>query len=481
MFSTLPKEDFQNQMRCSKRVAVYKEFPCDCTTPVKAYQAIAQTYPHSALLESSEGTDRYSFIGFAPLCRFESNGNTIQLTENDTTQIIQADPMNTLRRLKNEYLCNTSLPSSFMGEAIGFASYDSIRLFENIPARHPNSEHFPDLLFNFYKGGIAFDHKKELLLISYISSQEEGYDEALEKINTIHKQIQTFQESTLLGDSSKKEFHVDLDDSEFCELILKAKKYIKEGDVFQVVLSRQFEKDFQGNPFDIYRALRIVNPSPYLFYLDCGGYQIAGASPEQLVGLKDGILHSKPLAGTRKRGRTNEEDQALERELLHDEKEIAEHTMLLDLGRNDVGAISEVGSVRIVKNTGVVRYSQVMHLESHIQGKLEKDKDALDALQATFPAGTLSGAPKIRAMEIIDELENSRRNLYGGGIITLNSSGDMNSCIAIRMAVVHNGKVSVRAGCGVVHDSDPQKEAEETKNKALAVLNAIQLAEKGSL
>lgn len=472
MFKKLTLEQFVELAKEENKIAVFQEVSGDRITPISAFEALGDEAQDAAILESGSvnGVNgRYSFICLDP--------------------IAQAVDFVELRKQLAQYHCHTEHPlSKLIGGAVGFVSYDAIRLFEDIPDSHPNQDQLPDVLFKFYRTNIAFDHQSRKVVISTLAEvnadAKQAYDLAFQKIEQLIAKIFTAnsQPNKTTGLSPNKDsdgVQISMDDEYFKNIVQKAKQYIVAGDIFQVVLSRCFRKKYSGNPFDIYRALRITNPSPYMFYLEHDGTFIIGSSPEKLVSIENGIVESHPIAGTRPRGQNAVEDAQLAKDLLADEKEIAEHTMLVDLARNDIGAVCKPGSVKVKDFKMIRNFSRVMHIASVVEGTLSEDKDALDALQAAFPAGTLSGAPKIRAMEIIDELETSRRGLYGGAICHIDNQGNLDSCIAIRMAVLKDGVATVQAGAGIVYDSDPQTEAEETRHKVKAVLEAIQLAEGG--
>jgi anthranilate synthase component 1 len=370
-----------------------------------------------------------------------------------------------------------------VGGAIGFVTYDAVRLFEQLPDRHPDPHSLPDLFFLFHTVHIAFDHLKGSMFVSInkelSDDLEKDYAEALKKIEVIRVLLKS---QLLLQESSchpPADFSEDLGDEEYCEKIRKAQEYIRQGDAFQIVLSRTFSSAYPGRPFEIYRALRMTNPSPFMFYLEMGDFAIAGASPERLVKVEKGKIQTMPIAGTCPRNEGDEEK--IIEELLLNSKEEAEHMMLVDLGRNDLGRVAELGTVQVKELKKAQVFPHVIHLVSQIEALLAKKFDELDALKSVFPAGTLSGAPKIRAMEIIDELEVSRRGIYGGAICTIDNNGTLDSCIAIRTAFIKDGIISVRAGAGIVFDSDPQKEAEETQVKAKGVIKAVHLAMAGIL
>lgn len=497
MFNQLTYEQFIELSKSHKRIAVYQEVPADRLTPINIYYALEDLMRGATLLEScltDKDTGRYSFLYFAPHTTISSQGTTVDIHQHGQSKQIKADPLTILREYQQKFSAKTVHPlSRFIGGMVGFISYDAIRVFEDIPDKNENADNIPELLFKFYNDNITFDHKAGKVVISSTAEIEDdpatAYQTAIDRIQSIihiiFNPVHHSQEAITSNTFSEKEIvnhpiENDLTDQAFMKIVEKGKSYIRQGDVFQVVLSRRFQQKYTAKPFDIYRALRLRSPSPYMFYLDNDDYVITGASPEKLISITDNIVESRPLAGTRPRG-IGEKDQEFENDLLQDDKETAEHMMLVDLARNDLGAISTPGSIEIKKLKQVEKFSHVMHLSSIVQGQLQKGKDVFDALKASFPQGTLSGAPKIRAMEIIDELENSRRGIYGGAICAIDSNGNFESCIAIRMAFLKEGLATIRAGAGIVFDSDPQKEADETRHKAKSVLEAIALAEGGSL
>jgi anthranilate synthase component 1 len=468
MFRQVTLEEFKRASNHQKRAVVFQEFPCDDITPVHAFLAL-ENKAGAVLLESAvkdKDVGRYSLLATQPFATFESND------------------FDGLRSMVK----SLRLPASpdyppMVGGTIGFCTYDAVRLFEEIPDRHPDRNALPDLYFMFHSIHIAFDHFKNSLFISVIqelsSDAEKDYRMAMEKIQEIRGILKTPLPDEEVAPGISADFQEDLSDAAFSEKVKKAKEYIRRGDAFQIVLSRTFCCRYPGKPFDVYRALRMANPSPFMFYIETENFAIAGSSPERLVHVAQGKLHTTPIAGSRPRG--GDTDEKLIAELLADPKEEAEHMMLVDLGRNDLGIVAEVGSVRVTELKQPKLFPHVIHLVSHVEAKLKNGCDEFDALKAVFPAGTLSGAPKIRAMQIIDELEESRRGLYGGAICTIDNNGTLDSCIAIRTAFIKEGVVSVRAGCGVVFDSDPQKEAEETRAKAKGVVSAVNLAMAGVL
>jgi len=485
-------EEFRKLATQGNLVPVCMEVLADLETPVSVFRKLKSS-PYAFLLESVENGERfgrYSFLGADPFMVLRATGKeqTVDFPDGAHPVEKRATPMETLRAVLAEYR-QVEVPGlpPFTGGAVGFAAYDTVRYYEDIPAKNPDPIGTPDCVFMLAGSVVAFDHvKHRMMLIANAHVRAGGdvdaaYDDAVRKLHALRARVTgpapaphppTKNEMTMAVRSNVSR-------EEFERWVLKSKEYIHAGDIFQVVISQRFTTDLRCDPFDIYRAVRAVNPSPYMFYVQCGDFQIAGSSPEILVRCADGKVTVRPIAGTRKRGATEEEDLALEKDLLADQKEIAEHVMLVDLGRNDVGRVSEYGTVRVQEQMVIERYSHVMHIVSHVVGDLAKGRDAFDALAAGFPAGTLSGAPKIRAMQIIDELENVRRGIYGGAVCYFGFNGAMDSCITIRTAVIRNGKVHVQAGAGIVADSVPASEYEETVNKAKAMLRAIEWASEG--
>ncbi len=488
MFEKMTVETFRELAREGLRVPVYRRIPAELITPVSAYQALAAPGKCSFLLESTEGegdVGRHSFLGFDPKLRFESRGNRILLTTPEGKEPKEGDPMVALREILGRFATVSVEGLPMVGGAIGFFSYDAVRLFEAIPDCHENPDDFPDLSFGVYDTIVSFDHLRKTATVLHVTQPEgnpdEAYGEAMKRIDSVIERILKTPRTSARPDrqpGGNVSSEADMDDQAYCRIVERAREYIIAGDIFQVVLSRRFQRTFTAPHFDVYRALRMVNPSPYMFFLQQEDFSVAGSSPERLIRSEGLQVETMPIAGTRPRG-IGDEDLRLEKELLADPKEMAEHMMLVDLARNDVGSVAEPGSVDVRNMASIQRLSKVMHIVSRVHGTLRKDRDGLDALQAALPAGTLSGAPKIRAMEIIDELETSRRGLYGGAVCYIDNRGNMDSCIAIRMAVLKDGVATVRAGAGLVYDSVPEKEAEETRHKASAVLEAIQMAEEG--
>lgn len=458
------------------------EILSDFITPIEAIRILKAASTHAYLLESAKANEnwgRYTFLGFEPELSISCIDGKMNV---DGKEFECSDPTNYLRELLKKYKSPRidSLPP-FTGGLVGYFSFDFINYKE--PSTKMNiddSEGFKDIDLMLFKDVIAFDNvKQKIILITNIELDKDldvEYEKALKRLNSIKELLHTgkksFEGGKLLGEVTPL-FSKD----EFSDMIGKAKHHIHEGDIFQIVLSNRLQANFEGSLFDTYRVLRTVNPSPYMFYFSGTDVEVAGASPETLVKLEDGILHTFPLAGTRPRGKSEKEDKELETELLADEKELAEHNMLVDLGRNDLGKISKFGSVVVEKFHSIERYSHVMHIGSTVRGEIRPEYDALNALEAVLPAGTLSGAPKIRACQLIEELENNKRGIYGGAIGYIDFTGNMDTCIAIRLAYKKNGKVFIRSGAGIVADSDPDKEYMESINKAGAVVDALKKAQ----
>ena len=461
---------------------VSMEILSDFITPIESMRILKAASTHAYLLESAKANEnwgRYTFLGFEPELSISCIDGKMNV---DGKEFTCSDPTNYLRELLKKYKSPriASLPP-FTGGLVGYFSFDFINYKE--PSTKMNiddSEGFKDIDLMLFKDVIAFDNvKQKIILITNIELDKDihvEYEKALQRLHSIKELLyngkKSFEGGKLLGEVTPL-FSKD----EFSKMIGKAKHHIKEGDIFQIVLSNRLQANFEGSLFDTYRVLRTVNPSPYMFYFSGTDVEVAGASPETLVKLEDGILHTFPLAGTRPRGKSEKEDKELETELLADEKELAEHNMLVDLGRNDLGKISKFGSVVVEKFHSIERYSHVMHIGSTVRGEIRPEYDALNALEAVLPAGTLSGAPKIRACQLIEELENNKRGIYGGAIGYIDFTGNMDTCIAIRLAYKKNGKVFIRSGAGIVADSNPDKEYMESINKAGAVVDALKKAQ----
>jgi anthranilate synthase component 1 len=488
------REAFKSHATRGNLIPVVREVLADLDTPLSLFRRLDDGKT-SFLLESVEGGEkwaRYSFIGTGTKAIFRARGREVEWSEGGETECIHTDgdPLEVLRerlaRLRPVIPEGLELPR-FVGGAVGVVSYDWVRFVERIPDENPDPLGFPDLWFSLPETVVVYDNVRHSAQIVRHVEIDPGadldalYTEAVEAIDATLRRLR--EPLALLPASPPVRAPMDVKRSmereEFHEIVKHAKDYIEAGDVFQVVLSLQFRIPLQVDPFTIYRNLRLINPSPYLFFLRCEGPVLLGSSPEALVRLDHGRIDVRPIAGTRRRGETPEEDAALEVELLADEKERAEHLMLVDLGRNDVGRVAEVGSVDVNEYAVIERYSHVIHIVSNVQGRLRPGLDWLDLLRATFPAGTLSGAPKVRAMEIIDELEKLRRGPYGGCVGYIDYSGNMDTAIAIRTLVIKDGEIHLNAGAGIVADSDPESEFQECMNKAGALIQAIDLSREG--
>ena len=488
MLQRLTLTEFLELAKTSKRIACYQEITADRLTPISIVESLHEEMQEGTILESGlrhEDAGRFSFIAFDKIAQLTVSNNKILKKIKSNTTTHTEPPLTVLRQLLREFATTHLANSSeFINSAVGFLTYDAIRLFEAIPNRHRPVNPLPDMFFNFYDTTLIFDHLQQKLLINVTievnKNPAESYERAQEKITTLITKMTTFIPQNNIQTKQKKENNspttVDVSDEEFIKLVERAKQYIIAGDAFQIVLSRRFTQQYQATPFDIYRALRRIAPAPYMFYIPTDDGIIVGASPEKLIKVRQKQVEVNPIAGTRPR-LDNSHDEAIATELLKNEKEVAEHMMLVDLARNDLGRVCQPNSVEVSELLKVKHFSHVSHITSTVKGKLRDNLDALDALAAVFPAGTLSGAPKIRAMEIIDELETSKRGLYGGAICRLDSQGNLDSCIAIRMAQLKEGVATIRAGGGIVYDSDPQAEARETRQKAESMLAAIRLAD----
>lgn len=465
-----------------KVVPISTEILSDFTTPIETLKRLKNVSKHCYMLESANSDmkwGRYTFLGYEPKLSITCRDGEIQV---GSLVMETENPSDYIRQILNDYKSPRleGLPS-FTGGLVGYFAYDYLKYSEpQTKVNVTDTEGFYDADLMLFDKVIAFDHVKQKIVVivnMLLKDEEEGYNNAVGVIENLVKllRIGKKKEETagkLLGDVTAL-FTKD----EYCSMVEKAKNYIREGDIFQIVLSNRLSAPFEGSLLDTYRVLRTVNPSPYMFYFSGTDIEVAGASPETLVKLEDGELHTFPLAGTRPRGKHEEEDLRLEKELLADEKELAEHNMLVDLGRNDLGKISKFGTVEVEKLREIVRFSHVMHIGSTVKGIIRDDKDALNAIESVLPAGTLSGAPKIRACQLIGELENNKRGIYGGAIGYIDFTGNMDTCIAIRILYKKNGKVFVRSGAGIVADSNPEKEFEECMNKAKACLTALNLAQ----
>ena len=469
------------------RIPLTREIYADIRTPIEVLRILKQVSRHCYLLESVEESKRwgrYTFLGFDPVLEITCMDGVLQMKGGTTIRQQVTHPGEAIRQVLKENK-SPKIPGlpTFTGGLVGYFSYDYIKYAEpTLTLGEAREDSFQDVDLMLFDKVIAFDHfRQKIILIVNMRTDtlaEEYHKAQMELDNLVHL-IRCGVPAPVQPLKLKTGFTPMFSKEEYCEMVERGKHYIREGDIFQVVLSNRLEAEMEGSLLDAYRVLRTTNPSPYMFYFSSDDIEIAGASPETLVKLEDGQLYTYPLAGTRPRGKTDEEDQALETELLADEKERAEHNMLVDLGRNDIGKISRLGSVEVERYMNVERYSHVMHIGSTVTGQIREGCDGIDAVDAILPAGTLSGAPKIRACEIIQELEGGRRGIYGGAIGYLDFSGNLDVCIAIRIAYAKGGKVYARSGAGIVADSVPETEHQECLNKARAVLNAIETAQKG--
>lgn len=482
-------EEFQDMAQQYQTVPVYKRILADLLTPVAAWAHLSQKAEYAFLLESvKKGNQytRYSYVGINPKKILVHKDGKTTITENDHTTEIDLPFLEVLRKTQSQYRI-IKLPGipAFTGGLVGYLGYETVSWVENIPTHEKSDLKVPDSVFMLFEDMIAFDHLKGSALVMSNVNVDRNAD-LKAQFNTAHGRIDVMGEMLHSDIDYQTPIRVEqssvssnFDQASFESAVLKAKDYIREGDIFQLVLSQRFKRQTTVEPVTLYRALRTINPSPYMFHLKMKDFDIIGASPELLVKVDDGTVEVRPIAGTRHRGKTDAEDQALAEDLLNDEKECAEHLMLLDLGRNDVGRVADFGSVTVPENMVVEYYSHVMHIVSSVKGKLAKDKNIFNALMSGFPAGTVTGAPKIRAMEIIHELEPDRRNIYSGAIGYFDFAGNVNTCITIRTMIMKNQTVYFQSGAGIVHDSDPAREYEETVNKAEAIMAAIDFAENG--
>jgi anthranilate synthase component I len=492
------REEFRALAGRGNVIPVYAEMAADLDTPLSAFLRL-RPGPYAFLLESVEGGEkwaRYSFLGSDPLMVFTAKGSRISVRHADghTELFPSRNPFESLRALLARFkpVRVPGLPR-FQGGAVGFLSYDMVRHVERLPQLAKDDLRLPDAVFMLTDSLLAFDNLRHRLLVianahvtkADAASLDRAYDAAAVKIGMMMANLRrpvrspaplavpAVEPLIALGEEG---FTSTMDETTYMERVRRAKEYIASGDAYQIVVARRLDTELKADPFTVYRALRTINPSPYLFFLRLGKMTIVGSSPEVLVRLEDGRVEERPIAGTHPRGRTEEEDARLAEEMRTDPKERAEHVMLVDLGRNDVGRVSRLGSVAVSEFMVVERYSHVMHLVSHVRGDLEPGKDAFDVLAACFPAGTLTGAPKIRAMEIIEELEPTRRGPYGGAVGYISYSGNLDSCITIRTVVCHGRRASIEVGAGIVADSDPKTEWLETSSKARGMILALRVA-----
>lgn len=466
-------------------VPVCKEIFSDVRTPINVLRALKHISSITYLLESAETNEkwgRYSFLGFNPSLEITCKNHQMTIKGAMTSTFTTDNPAKEIRKILNQYKSpQFDFLPTFTGGLVGYFSYEYIHYSEpKLDYADEEDVPFNDVDLMLFDKVIAFDHyKKKIILIVNIKTDdlEKNYNKAQRELKELADLVAKGQEAAVPSGKLLSDFKSEFTPEEYEEVVQKTQDYIKEGDIFQAVPSNRKEADFTGSLLNAYRVLRTTNPSPYMFYLSGRDVELTGASPETLVKLQNGTLETFPIAGTMPRGRTELEDKQLEQRLAHDEKELAEHNMLVDLGRNDLGKISEFGSVKVTSFHKIEKFSHVMHITSTVQGKIRQKFDALDAVSAALPAGTLSGAPKIRAIEILHELEKSPRGIYGGAVGYLDFSGNMDVCIGIRMAVAKQGKVFVRSGGGVVKDSVPQNEYQETVNKAQSMIEAITKAQ----
>jgi len=477
---------YQNLKKSSKIIPVICEVNSDMETPISLFQKF-RTEHYCYLFESVEGGERwarYSFMGRKPLMIFKAaNGKTSLVIENRET-IYEENPVNILKKLLEEYknVAFKDFPWFHSGFA-GYFAYDFVRYCEDIPSCNDDELNMPDCHLFVPEELVVYDHLKQkvYLIVNTISNKaEDQYNSAIKKLQLIASELFEKGKETKISIRQQTDGEFKLEYSvtkqEFCNSVKKAKEYIHNGDIFQVVLSQRFKTTFTGDPLNVYRILRTSNPSPYMYFLHYGNYCITGASPEMLVRLENSIIETCPIAGTRPRGKNDEEDKMLEKELKNDEKEKAEHIMLVDLGRNDIGKVSRFGTVKVQNLMHIEKYSHVMHLVTNVSGCIQENCSAVDVLTAMLPAGTVSGAPKVRAMEIIEELEALKRGVYAGAIGYIGFDGNLDTCIAIRTAIFKDSKAYIQAGAGIVADSIPEKEYEETLNKAQTLIYAVKKA-----
>jgi anthranilate synthase component I len=492
-FQLMPQPDFQNFSRLAREaslVPVVKSVSADLLTPVSAFLAIAEKEPHAFLLESVERGEqigRYTFLGANPYMRVRAQKGNVEIVRGRQRETVKDNIFQVVKRLLRVHrtACVPALPP-FTAGAVGYFAYDVVRQLEEIGQHAKDDLELPDAELMFFDRLLAFDHlRHQIHIVAAADVSREtprrAYDRALRDITVIERKLARGLNPRLWRKSAKSKtgklkVQARTKRSDFLSCVERCKEYIAAGDIFQVVLSQRLDFTPEVAPFDLYRSLRQVNPSPYLYFLRLGDTHVLGSSPEMLVRVTQRKLEYRPIAGTHPRGHDEAEDLRLEKQMRSDEKERAEHVMLVDLGRNDLGRVSEYGSVKVKDLMYVERYSHVMHLVSALEGTLRKDLDALDAFAACFPAGTLSGAPKVRAMQIIEELESTRRGIYGGSVLYADFAGNLDSCIGIRTLLMQGKKAYLQAGAGIVADSDPTREFQESMNKAQALLRAVELA-----
>ena len=487
-------KEFSRLAKHGNLIPVYQELLMDLETPLSFFKRLERN-GYAFLLESVEGSERwarFSFLGTRPHRVFKSKGRHIEIIENGKKRALDADfPLDILQRMLNEYR-PVSVPGlpPFFGGALGYVAYNAVEQLHAIVNRKKDPLHAPDIFFLFVQTIIAFDNLKHTIKVidnAFLdpdTSPRTAYEQSVARLSKVISSLKSkprrIEPRELNESSGSQRFRSNLNRDGFKQAVTKAKDYIEAGDIIQAVLCQRLETETAADAFEVYRALRFVNPSPYMFYLELEDLRIIGSSPETMVRLTGDTIELRPIAGTRRRGATPEEEHALESDLLADPKERAEHIMLVDLGRNDVGRVAEIGSVAVNELMGIERYSHVIHIVSNVRGTLAKDKTPFDLFVSAFPAGTVSGAPKIRAMQIISELEPQKRGLYAGAIGYFGYNGNLDTCIVIRTIVMQGSKVFINAGAGIVADSDPELEYQETLNKARAMFRAVELAEQWS-
>ncbi|KZL90765.1 anthranilate synthase component I [Clostridium magnum] len=474
---SLSEKEFKQHKKFQKVFPLYLKVNADQLTPIGIYYSLRgeNKFLFESVYSETE-ISRYSFIGVDPYMNIKSYGEEVIIENSGNVKSYKGKVLDYVKKYVNFEYESSELPIPFVGGAIGYVGYDVIRQYEKLPHNNEDELKVPEAYLMFYKIFICYDHFEHKMSIVYnvLPEDNEDYNSIVSKLNIIDRMIKDnnavheFKEVDL-----DKELQSNVTEEKFCSLVEKAKEYIKAGDIFQVVLSQRLRFKTKVHPFDVYRRLRSKNPSPYLFYIDFADFQIAGSSPESLVAVQDNRVITNPIAGTRVRGKNLEEDMRLKEELLEDEKEKAEHVMLVDLGRNDIGRISEFGTVKLDRFMDVDFYSHVMHIVSKVSGELKKGLTCFEALSSCLPVGTVSGAPKIRAMEIIDELEETKRGIYAGAVGYFSYNGNMDTCIAIRTILFKDEYAYVQAGAGIVYDSVPKSEYIETLNKAMAMKEVI--------
>lgn len=483
-------ELFRKKLDEGNLIPVWDEVLADHDTPVSSYRKIAKG-DYSFLLESVEGGEkwgRYSFIGTEPSVIFRTKGDYIEIIENGEKRVEHGDPLDSLRTLLSRYnpVQVEGLPR-FHGGAVGYFAYEIVKFIEELPDQSRDELELWDSIYIITDTVLVFDnvnHKIKIIANAFVpdsSLAESSYRQAVERIRSVKERLKVPLNISNEQSDRTAEPHLvsNFLKDDYKKAVDKTKEYIRAGDIIQAVISQRWKTDLTVDPFDLYRALRVLNPSPYMFYLKLGDQILAGSSPEVMVRVEGSRIESRPIAGTRRRGDSDAQDRELAKELLSDPKERAEHIMLVDLARNDVGRVARTGTVKVDELMIIEKYSHVMHIVSNVIAELQEGRDAIDVVKATFPAGTLSGAPKVRAMEIIEELEHEKRGAYGGAIGYFSFSGNMDSCIVIRTFVIKDGKVYIQAGAGIVADSDPEAEYNETVSKVRALVKAFEMANRG--